>query len=192
MTRLPKTASKTRHLGGGAWNAFSLVASEGTNSTHTWSRLLPPELWDSSFAVWAPGCGNALQQPREITQGSLRKHHPSRDRNEKSPGKIRGKGVPRNRESQCGAEAALSGSQGEGDKDRGQLVQILQGPDQELGMCSQGGGKPPEGAGQGAVLSAPFGETTLEINTREASTPCLGHISTNTWHSVTVIFMVPT
>lgn len=56
-------------------------------------------------------------------------------------------------------EAALSGSQDEGDKEKGQLVQSLQGPDQELGMCSQGEGKHGRALGRELCSGLPLERT---------------------------------
>ena len=44
--------------------------------------IQPPELRDNWLVVQAPGCGNLLHRLREITQGSLRKHHLIRNQNE--------------------------------------------------------------------------------------------------------------
>lgn len=51
---------------------------------------------------------------------------------------------------------------------------------------------PMEGVGQGAVLSAPFGKNTLEINTNEVSTRHAGHVvSPNIRHSVLSFLQLP-
>lgn len=101
--RIPKTASKTKHWVGETRGTRSPSRPQKEPTLPTPGlNFWPPELRDNAFVVQAPGCGNVLHQPQEITQGSLRKHRPSRDRNKKSPGKIRGKGAPRNWESRCG------------------------------------------------------------------------------------------
>lgn len=64
-------------------------------------------------------------------------------------------------------------------EERGPLVESLRGPDQELGKwlgAGTGGAGATGGVRQGAVLSAPFGKNTLEINTNEVSTRHPGHV----------------
>lgn len=155
-----------------------LVSTSASRTVGQFICCVGPRLWKCITAAE----GNNARLPKEAPS----KQRPEREEPRKDP---------REGSSQEPGKPVWSGGCAEwvsGRGGQGQGAACAEPPDQELGMCSQGGGKPPEGAGQGAVLSAPFGETTLEINTREASTPCLGHISTNTWHSVTVIFMVPT
>lgn len=90
--------------GGGAWTVFALTTPEETSSAHAWSRLLLGFCQNGGTTRWLcrPHAVEMLQQPREIRQGSLRKHCPSRDPNKKNPGKSQGKGVPRKEENQCG------------------------------------------------------------------------------------------
>lgn len=69
------------------------------------------------------------------------------------------------------AEAVLNGSPGEGGQGEGAGCAEPPRARSGVGNVVVGEGKPLEGTGEGVVVSAPFGETILEINTCKVPTP---------------------